>query len=140
MRGAAAVLAGTIALAACHSHSPPSIVVHGTITVHPENDCRFAVEGHVRPVLLHTEVVFTDLATGRRYSSYTDPKSVHVSSNVCLQTARYSISLPSAPRYRVQVEHYSAFGSRPVPVTVSVAELERRSFNLDLNADPATGE
>jgi len=122
------------------SGAPPTIVVRGVITVHPENDCRFASSGQVRPVLVDTEVVFTDVVSHRSYSTRTESGSVRIDPEVCRQTARYTITVPRAPRYRVQVQHYSAFGSRPPPVMVTLGELRANGYRLNLNADPATGE
>jgi hypothetical protein len=122
------------------SRRDPTIVVHGVVTVHPENDCRFATSGHVRPVLVNTEVDFTDVVSHRSYSTRTRPASVRIDPEVCRQTARYSITVPEAATYRVQVQHYSAFGSRPPPVTVSLEDLRAHGYRLNLNADPATGE
>jgi hypothetical protein len=134
----ALVGASLVTLVGCSAR--PSIIVRGVITVHPENDCRFASSGRVRPVLGNTEVVFTDVASHHSYTTRTQPGSVRVDPDVCRQTARYAITVPEAARYRVQVQHYSAFGSRPPQVLVSLDQLRANGYRLNLNADPATGE
>jgi hypothetical protein len=137
---AGAVLLLSALLAAACGRQAAGVAVSGTVSTHPENDCRFASNGRVRPVLASVPVVFTDLGTGRSYSTRVPPGSVRTAVGACLQTGRYRIVVPRAGAYRVQVRYVPVFGGPPRPVRVTFEELRRRGFRLDLSAEHSTGE
>ena len=127
-------------MAGCHGASPGSVEVRGVVSTHPENACRVSRGGTIPTALASVHLVFTDPSTGRTIEARTQPGSVRSDLARCLQTAAYSVALPRADRYVIQVEHYSAFGGLPLPVTVTFEQLRRDHFHLDLIADPGTGE
>jgi hypothetical protein len=141
-RGVTLVVAAivTVVLGACHGRDPGRITVHGTVTTHPENDCRFATSGSTRGVLGDVPIVFTDPASRRSYRTTTDPRSVRTDEAACRQTAVYRITLPPAPAYIVNVLYYPVFGGLPTPVRVTLGDLKRERYRLDLAAEPSTGE
>jgi hypothetical protein len=134
------ILVAVPPLAAACGGSPAGVTVSGTVSTHPENDCRFASGGRVRPVLASVPVVFTDLDTGRGYATRIRPGTVRTATGACLQTGRYRIVVPRAAAYRVQVRYVPVFGGPPRPVRVTFEELRRRGFRLDLSAEHSTGE
>jgi hypothetical protein len=126
-------------LASCASPGD-SLRIRGVVSAHPENDCRFAASGHVRPGLAGIAVEFTDPAAHRTFVTRIDPSSVRTTRSPCFERASFVITVPRAVRYVIQVDYYPAFGGPPSPVSVTLERLRRSGYKVNLNADPSTGE
>jgi hypothetical protein len=119
--------------------SPQTVVVTGMLIAYPENDCRYS-HGSVRPVLADVRIVVTSLPGGVRSVSRSNSEVVNEYPPVCRQTGRFTIEVPVATRYRIQVVYYSVFGEIAAPVTVSYTVLERNDFHVTVPVRQSTGE
>ncbi|HCO02116.1 MAG TPA: hypothetical protein DIT48_01890 [Actinobacteria bacterium] len=153
-RLAATTILGLLA-AGC---SPATITVRGTVTVHPENECRRAQTEAggfpgapgptptpaktLPPILASVPVVFVDLGSGKRYTTAIEPGSVVSDAKRCVERGEYRLRVPrDAPRFRVQVRYYPVFsGSFPRSFGVSSAELARQGDRFDMTLELATGQ
>jgi hypothetical protein len=136
-RRSAAAFLMALAMASCGGGSTE---VTGVVITRPQNDCRYGTDGTITKVLEGTPVTFVDTATGREHRTTTVDATITQYAGQCLESAHYSIDLPRADRYRVEVGFYPAFGGPPKPVTVTWDELEARAFTFDLLIGPGTGE
>ena len=134
---AVAALVLTLAMTSCGGGSTE---VTGVVITRPQNDCRYGTDGSITKVLEDTPVTFVDVATGEEHRTTTDDATITQYTGQCLESAHYTIDLPQADEYRVEVEFYPAFGGPPKPVTVTWDELEARGFTFDLLIGPGTGE
>lgn len=138
-RSLAALVVCLAALVPSCGTSPPTVVVTGMLIAHPENDCRYS-HGSVRPVLAGVRIVVTSLPGGIRSVTRSDSEVVNEYPPVCRQTGRFTIEVPVAKQYRIQVVYYSVFGGIAAPVTVSYTVLERNDFRVTVPVRQSTGE
>jgi hypothetical protein len=132
------ILGAALAMTSCGGGSTE---VTGVVITRPQNDCRYANDGTVTKVLEDTPVTFTDTATGEEHRTTTDDATItQYPLGQCLESAHYTIDLPQADEYRVEVEFYPAFGGPPKPFSVTWDELEARRFTFDMLIGPGTGE
>jgi hypothetical protein len=154
MKTLAAVGLVAVLTAGCSS---ATMTVRGTVTIHPENECRRAqteaggfpgapttirTTNTLPPILASVPVVFVDLGSGKRYTAAIDPGSVVSDAKRCVERGRYQMELPKgARRFRVQVRYYPVFsGSFPRAFGVSSAELAHQGGRFDMTLQLATGQ